>query len=274
MIRSAAASQSLAASPSRCPVIMLKRSWPSRAWYSSLHAVFRLLGIAVWRVRCHGRHHVPCEGGAILLANHQSNLDPILFGLACDRRLNFLARKTLFGFAPFRLLIQSLDAIPIDREGLGIAGLKETLRRLKHAELVLIFPEGTRTRDGELAPLKPGFSALARRARVPLVPMAVEGAFAAWPRWQWLPRPTAIEVSFGPPIMPAEVAGYDERQLVDEVARRMQRCLSDARRRRARRVGPWPDLPVLAAGAEVKSSSDRLRPRLYFERISGPLTRK
>ena len=136
---------------------MAQRSAAKRLWYGFLQVFCRLLTLAVCRIRVVGREHVPQKQGGLLLSNHQSHLDPVLLGLACDRRLNYLARESLFRFTPFRWLIQSLDAIPIDREGVGLSGLKETLRRLKQDELVLIFPEGTRTRDGEISPLKPGF---------------------------------------------------------------------------------------------------------------------
>ena len=188
----------------------------------------------VFRIRCEGRQHVPADGGALVLSNHQSHLDPVLIGLACDRRLNYLARDTLFGFAPFRWLIKSLDAIPIDREGMGLGGLKETLKRLKADEMVLIFPEGTRTVDGEVASLKPGFCALAKRAKVPLVPAAIEGAWHAWPRSKPLPRRSDIHVQFGPAILPDEIAHYDDRELVAEVERRIRQCHALARRSRLR----------------------------------------
>src|SRR5580704_9941388 len=131
------------------------RSLAKRFWYRFLQFVCRLLATLLFQIRISGRDFVPREGGVMVLSNHQSHLDPVLVGLACDRRLNYLARETMFGFAPFRWLIQSLDAIAIDREGSGLAGLKETLRRLKRGEMVLIFPEGTRTSDGEVAALKP-----------------------------------------------------------------------------------------------------------------------
>ncbi|MEX2185845.1 MAG: lysophospholipid acyltransferase family protein [Pirellulales bacterium] len=185
----------------------------------------------VFRVRCYGREFVPDSGGGLVMSNHQSNMDPVLVGLAAKRRLNYLARETLFGFAPFRWLIQSLDAIAIDREGLGLSGLKETLRRLKRGELVLMFPEGTRTRDGEFAPLKPGFCALARRANVPLVPVAVAGAFEAWPRSRMLPRPSAVRVQFGPPLWPSDIARLDDEALLAEVERRLKECFAMARQR-------------------------------------------
>jgi 1-acyl-sn-glycerol-3-phosphate acyltransferase len=169
-----------------------------------------------------------------VLSNHQSHFDPVLIGLACDRRLNYLARKTLFGFAPFRWLIESLDAIPIDREGLGLEGLKETLRRLKRGEMVLIFPEGTRTRDGEVAPFKPGFSALAKRTDAWLVPVAIDGAFDAWPRRRLLPGLATIHIQFGEPIAGSEARQWDERELVAEIERRIRACHAAAREHRER----------------------------------------
>lgn len=220
---------------------LAKRSWPKRLWYGFLHFVCRLLATVFFQVRIAGREWVPTEGGVLVLSNHQSHFDPVLIGLACDRRMNYLARETLFGFAPFRWLIQSLDAIPIDREGLGLSGLKETLRRLKSGELVLIFPEGTRSRDGEVAPFKPGFSALAKRASVPLLPVAIDGAFQAWPRRRLLPGLSTIHIQFGEPLSAAAASAYDERQLVAEIERRIRACHALARESRERQLSRWVD---------------------------------
>jgi 1-acyl-sn-glycerol-3-phosphate acyltransferase len=188
-----------------------------------------LLAVALFRIRCEGRQHVPATGGALVLSNHQSHLDPPLIGLASNRRLNYLARETLFRFAPFAWFIRSVGSIPIDREGSGLSGLKETLKRLRQGGAVVIFPEGTRSRDGEVAPLKPGFSALARRANVPLVPVGIEGAFAAWPRRRKFPLPAPVAIVFGPPLEPSVVASYSDRELVAEVERRIRVCHQAAR---------------------------------------------
>jgi len=173
------------------------------------------------------------------MSNHQSNLDPVIIGLCCERRLNYVARQTLLTFAPLRWLLNSLDTIPIDRDGIGLGGLKETLRRLKRGELVLLFPEGTRTRDGEVQAIKPGFCALARRAEVPLVPVAMDGAFDAWPRQRGFPRPAVIHVQFGEPILPEQVKLLSDEQLVREVERRIRDCHVRARitRRHAAGIG-------------------------------------
>ncbi len=96
-----------------------------------------------------------------MVSNHQSHLDPPLVGMACHRHMNYIARETLFAFKPFAWLIHSINAIAIDREGLGLAGIKESLKRLKNGEMVLIFAEGTRTPDGEIKPFKPGITSLA-----------------------------------------------------------------------------------------------------------------
>lgn len=200
--------------------------------YDVIRVIARLFATLVFRIRCHGRTNYPSTGGALVCANHQSFLDPVLVGLTCGRRLNYLARSSLFRHALLRPIIQFLDAIPIEREGMGLSGLKETLRRLKHGELVLIFPEGTRTVDGRLGPLKPGFCAVARRARVPLIPVGISGAYQVWPRRSPLPRPNPIQVVIGPPISPDELAQISDEQLVHELECRIRECLGESPRMR------------------------------------------
>jgi 1-acyl-sn-glycerol-3-phosphate acyltransferase len=213
---------------------MAHRSLPKRLWYDFLRVVFRVLGVALFRIRVFGRQHVPEHGGVLVVSNHQSHLDPILVGLCFDRRLNYVARDTLFGFAPFRWLISSLDAIPIDREGIALGGLKESLRRLKDGEMLLIYPEGTRTRDGEVGLLKPGFLALARRAKVPLLPVAVDGSYQAWPRRNLLPRLSVIHVHLGQALDSNQISEMGDEALLAEVDRRIRECHAAARQGRRR----------------------------------------
>ena len=88
------------------------------------------------------------------------------------------------------------------------------MRRLKWGEMVLVFPEGTRTRDGEIGPFRPGFTALASRSGAAILPVAVDGAYAAWPRDQKFPGLGRIWVRYGPPLLPEEIRGRDERELL------------------------------------------------------------
>lgn len=206
-------------------------------WHGFLRFIAELTAVTVFQFRFHGREHVPSSGGALMLANHQSHLDPIMIGLATERRLNYVARQTLFRFVPFRWLIASLDAIAIDREGSGLGGLKETLKRLKRGEIVLMFPEGTRTRDGEVYAMRPGFILVARRAGVPLVPVAIDGTFDAWPRQRRLPRPAVVHVQFGEPIETNTIESMTDEQLVGEVERRIRDCHARARQARQSACG-------------------------------------
>lgn len=206
------------------------RSWTQVIVYDVLRVLARSIAPALMSFRAIGRDNYPKTGGALICSNHQSHFDPIIVGLTCDRRMNYVARKSLFRFAPFRFIIEFLDAIPIEREGIGIGGLKETLRRLKRGEIVLIFPEGTRSKDGKMGRLRPGFTTLARRGKVPIVPVGFNGAYDAWPRSRPLPGWSRICVCVGEPIMPEDFADMDDDELLAEVEKRVRACFTRAKR--------------------------------------------
>jgi 1-acyl-sn-glycerol-3-phosphate acyltransferase len=170
-----------------------------------------------WSFRAVGRRHLPPRGPVLIASNHQSFLDPVLIGAAANRRLTYLARSTLFDQPLLAPVIRYFDAVPIDR-GFGKEGLQTVLGELARGKAVLMFPEGERTHDGTLQPLKPGVSLLVKRVRCPIVPAAVAGVFDAWPRHRPLPRldplgfPSqgrSIAVAFGPAISPARYHGMD-----------------------------------------------------------------
>ncbi|MHB8956271.1 MAG: lysophospholipid acyltransferase family protein [Pirellulaceae bacterium] len=210
----------------------MNRSLWRRAVYQLFKNTFWVLARVFFRFRWTGREHFPRDGGALICSNHQSYFDPVLVGICFWQQINFLARDTLFEKFLFGPLIRYLEAIPIDRDGFGISGIKETLKRLKRGEMVVIFPEGTRTLDGEVGPLKPGFCALARRGRVPILPVAVDGAFDAWPRSSRFPHFTKLRTCFGPLISSGEIDKMSDAELIDEVRRRILACHQEARRLR------------------------------------------
>lgn len=172
--------------------------------------------------RFEGREFMPTTGPVLLISNHQSFLDPLIVGCAVRRHLCFLARKTLFRNRYFGALIQHLHAVPVDQEGVAKDGLKTILEQLKKNRAVLVFPEGERTRTGEVLPLKPGILLLIKRMQAPIVPIGIAGAFDALPRTRHYPKlspfflPTTgadIAVSIGRPI-PAERCRDMSRELV------------------------------------------------------------
>ena len=197
--------------------------------YSVLWIVCRALGVSVFGVRTRFAEPLPERGGLIVLSSHQSHLDPLLLGLACDRRLSSLARSSLYAFKPFGAVITALDAIPIDREASALVAMKTVIRRLEEGAAVIIFPEGTRTATGRLGELKSGFALIAKRAGVPIVPVAIVGAWECWPKTRIFPRPGRIRLEFGRVIRPDEIASLDDRALVAECAARLAALDATAR---------------------------------------------
>ena len=197
-------------------------------FYTVFRYLFRLAGLVLFKYHCQGRHHLPGTGGAIICANHQSHLDPPLVGMAPSRHCIYLARKSLFKNPVFGFIISMLDAIPLNRDGMGIEGIKATLRKLKAGETVVMFPEGTRTKTGEMQTLKSGFITLARRAKVPLVPCGFVGAYDCLPRGGKLPQFERIRCVYGTPITSEQIAEMSDDRLIELLTTRMRACISRA----------------------------------------------
>ena len=176
-----------------------------RLWYSGWRMACQVLGSAAFGVRCFGRHNVPASGGALLACNHQSFLDPMLAGLGLRREVHYMARDSLFRNWAFGWLIRSLNAFPVKRGSADLAAIKEALRRLKRGQLVLLFGEGTRTQDGRIGPLQAGIIMLARKAKVPVIPVVIDGAFEAWPRHRKLWRFEQICTKYGQPMSAQQI---------------------------------------------------------------------
>lgn len=200
------------------------RSIAQRLSYALFRIFSRVTSVMWFELHAEGRCNLPESGGGLILSTHQSTLDPVLVGLLCNRRLNYLARKTLFKSKIFAAIIRHLDAIEIDREGGGLGGLKETLQRLRRGELVLMFPEGTRTSNGQVQDVKPGFVAVARRSRVPLIPIAIVGAYDVLPKGAKLPRRRTIKIVVGESIQPEDIVDLNDQQLMEKLQLTLELC--------------------------------------------------
>jgi 1-acyl-sn-glycerol-3-phosphate acyltransferase len=206
-----------------------KRSWLKRFTYDLSRVAVRVVGWLLFGLKLRGIDKFPTAGAAIVCSNHQSYFDPLLLGGLCNRRMNYLAREDLFNSRLFGGLMRWYDAIPVRRDGMSISGLKVTLKRLKRGELVVMFPEGTRTKDGEIAPLKNGFCMLARKAKVPLVPVAIAGAFDVWPKKRRFPWFARISLEAGDPIPAETVVSLSDDELVALLEERIRNCFESAR---------------------------------------------
>ncbi len=142
---------------------------------------------------------VPKVGPALLVANHESHLDPVLIGAAIQRAPFFMARASLFRPRWFGMLIRFLGAVPIDQLGAGVGGFRTTLEILRAGEVAVVFPEGTRSRDGSLGEFRSGAVRIAQKSGAPVVPIWIGGSYTAMPPGARFPRPRPIEIRIGEP---------------------------------------------------------------------------
>ena len=191
---------------------MRKAPEPIRSWtwphYQALHVflpmLLRLLG--GWRVM--GQDNVPKSGGAVIAPNHVSYLDPPVMGGALPRRAYSFAKKELFEIPILGWIIRKCYAFPVDREISDIAAFRHAIRLLQAGELLLVFPEGGRSADGELEQGKVGAALIASRAGVPLIPCALHGTDHVLPRGAWCLHRGIVQVSFGEPITFDKLAAH------------------------------------------------------------------
>lgn len=201
-------------------------TWSSAAFYEGVYWLSMAAFTFGFSMRVRGMAHVPKRGPVLFIANHQSFLDPLLIGLAVRRPLSYLARLSLFQNRAFAWIIRMLNAVPINHEGLGIEGLRTILALLQAGRPVVVFPEGERTWDGAVHKLQPGIQLLIKRARAPIVPVGIAGAFHAWPRWRPLPvpaplflpaEPGTLAVSIGKPLDARHYADLPRPELLREL---------------------------------------------------------
>lgn len=210
----------------------------SRLWYDTAKWSTKILASTCFGLRTEGGSRVPATGPALVIANHQSFLDPAIIANASRRRLRFFARKTLFDNPVFGRMIASLGAVPVDQEGIAKEGLKILLNLLEQGEAVVVFPEGERSPDGHMQALKPGILLVVKRLAPPIVPVGIAGAFDFYPRDATFPRFAPIfiprerlegvAVSVGKPIDSRIYQGMSREEtlsaLFDEIARMKTRA--------------------------------------------------
>jgi 1-acyl-sn-glycerol-3-phosphate acyltransferase len=164
-------------------------------------SVFRAMFAMYFRWQIFGTENVPKTGGVILASNHASYLDPPLVGSGLSRDINYLARESLFRFPGIGVLLRSWNAVPVDRDGGGAKGLKIILDRLLAGNGIILFPEGTRTKDGNLQQARSGIGLTVIKSTAPVVPVRVFGTFEAYGRNHKIPRPKKIAVKYGRPLL-------------------------------------------------------------------------
>jgi len=188
-------------------------------------AILRSLFKIFFRLKIEGSGNCPQGGPLILAPNHASFLDPIIAGLAVKRELNFMARDTLFRNRVFRWILRSVNAFPLRREGADLSAMKLAVDKLRQGNAVLIFPEGTRTSDGNLGEPRTGIGFLAAASGAQVLPCYIKGSMEALPRGAVLPRFKSISVYVGRPLkFTGDVSGRDA---YDRIASETMKAISD-----------------------------------------------
>lgn len=160
----------------------------------------RLIYATYFRWRVQHPERVPVSGPVILAANHASFIDPPLVGSGLHRKVNYLARESLFRFPGVGWYLRQLSAVPVDRDGGGAAGLRAIMSRLDAGGAILLFPEGTRTHNGQLQSTRSGIGLTVIKSSAPVVPVRVFGTFEAYGRHMKIPRPRRVVVKYGKPL--------------------------------------------------------------------------
>jgi cytidylate kinase len=184
-----------------------------------------VIGKVFYRLKVYGlEHYYP--RGAILAANHTSFFDPPILAATWPEEVHFLARETLFENFLFGALIRNVNAHPISRGTADLGAIKTICGLLEEGKKVVLFPEGTRSPDGELQSLKPGIASLILRTSTAVIPCYIHGAYEAWGRKQKWPRPFGkVCAIFGSPILAATFAHLDKKEAQRQISEQLEAAM-------------------------------------------------
>lgn len=162
-------------------------------FYDIAHVVLSPVLSLLFLKKAEGLENLPAEGGFVVCANHLSACDPVFLASRLPRRrhMRFLAKKELFDIKLLRPLIVALGAIPVDRGHADIGAIRASMQVLKDGNGLMIFPQGTRSRDNSPTPMLPGASMIALRAGAPVIPAYIDGPYRIFRR---------VKICFGAPI--------------------------------------------------------------------------
>ena len=190
------------------------------------HTLCTAVAELAFRLKIYGRENLIEVGPAIYASNHASYLDPPLVGVACRKELFYLARKTLFEKPVLGPILPRINCIPVDRDRGDVAAVRALLRLLKEGKRVVVFPEGTRSKDGNLQPARAGLGLIIAKSLAPVVPVRVFGSYAALPRSGGV-HFVPITLVVGKPIFfTKEDLGTDERLVYQTLSDRVMAAIA------------------------------------------------
>jgi 1-acyl-sn-glycerol-3-phosphate acyltransferase len=165
-----------------------------------LRPFIRIVCRLLFRVRFIDAENVPATGACIITPNHVTYADPIWITIPIPRQLHYMTWDKVFEIPGLGFIARLFGAFPVKLEGTDTAAQREAVELLRRGKPLVIFPEGGRTRTGRVMPFKMGAFRLALTHGVPIVPVAIEGAWGIWPASRLLPRPGKLTIKYFPAI--------------------------------------------------------------------------
>lgn len=171
-----------------------------RLHYHFLHVIARPLLKALFKFQVFGAENVPATGSVLIMSNHASYFDPVFMGAAVQRGLHYMARSTLFKPGLIEWFLRNMNAFPVHLGVPDRKAIRQALELLENNELLLIFPEGTRSLDGALGKAQAGVGLIAYKTSASVVPAFLYGSRKVLPRGSSFPKTSKVTVSFGKPL--------------------------------------------------------------------------
>ena len=166
-------------------------------WYLLGYSLSKGIARTFFNYRVIGAENIVEQGPCIIAANHASFFDPPLAGVACQRAIHYLARKSLLDWPVLGGILPELNVIPVDQKNADRSALMAAIRVVRAGGAILVFPEGTRSPDGKLQAAQPGIGMIVAKTGAPVVPMRILGSYEAFPKNQRLPRSANITITVG-----------------------------------------------------------------------------
>ena len=195
-------------------------------WYLLGYSLSKAIAKTFFHYRVIGAENMIEEGPCIIAANHCSYLDPPLVGVACQRAIHYLARKSLLDIPVLGPILPQLNVIPVDQKNADRSALIGAIRVVKNGGAVLIFPEGSRSPDGKLQPAQPGIGMIVAKTGAPVVPVRVIGSYESFPRNRLLPQMTRITITIGPSLSFSD-ADFTDRLAYLSASQRVLRAVNE-----------------------------------------------
>jgi len=200
--------------------------------YNIFYNLAKLLARMIFSMRVIHPERVVESGPLLIAVNHSSFFDPPLAGICSRRGVYYLARKTLLKWPFFGPLFPAMNVIPVERDGNDMSALREVIKKVKEGNAVLLFPEGTRSLDGDLQPARAGIGLVIAKTGAPVLPMRIFGAYEAFPKNANRFQLSQITVVIGEPIhFTAEEISNTSRETYQLLSNRVMEAIGALRLR-------------------------------------------